>query len=151
MSTAIWLFISITILIAIITGHYFFIERPKLLAKMNSNVIRLQSDGVDYILYTGKVTELISEYHRYIAKMDVVVYSKSLFIGFLEPRKAYMEIPAKAIETVKYNPNKIIISCSEQLAGTKKIIIKGNSTKELYLLSKKIDFISRRSKKVSAF
>jgi len=76
---------------------------------MNSNVIRLQSDGVDYILYTGKVTELISEYHRYIAKMDVVVYSKSLFIGFLEPRKAYMEIPAKLLKQSNITPIKLLL------------------------------------------
>ncbi|TCS79387.1 hypothetical protein [Tepidibacillus fermentans] len=138
------------ILLFLLISYYFLVKKPKTAKKEQSNIIQLQTDGFDFILYNGKVKELITDYHRYLADLDVVVYSKRLFIGFLEPKYAYIDIPAKAIQSVKYEPNKLTISCFKELSGTKKIVIKTKTTQQLYHLAKKIDFISRRSKKVTA-
>lgn len=116
----------------------------------NSNIIRLQTDGFDFILYKGQITEMATDYQRFVGVLDIVIYSRSLFIGFVEPRHTYLNLSGKAIQNIKYEPNKITITCFKELTGTSKIILKGNSIKQLYLISKKIDFISRRSKRVTA-
>jgi len=149
MSLATWFISSFLILLSTVLAYYFFIEKPKMEKKPN-NVIELQTDGFDFILYQGKVKELVTDYNRYLADMDIVIYSKSIFIGFLNPKYAYLEMPAKSIHGVKYEPNKILVSCCKELCGTSKLTIKGASTKELYMIAKKIDFISKRSKKVKA-
>ncbi len=141
---------SFFILLTIVLAYYFFIEKPKNNKKINTKVITLHNDGFDFILYKGKISEMLNDYQRFLGNMDIVVYSKSLFIGFLDVNQRYLELPAKAIESVKYEPNKLTISCYKEMMGTKKVIIKSKSTKQLYLMSKKINFISRRSKKVSA-
>ncbi|MFV9511355.1 hypothetical protein [Tepidibacillus sp. LV47] len=150
MTTAIGFITLFLILLFLIISYYYFIEKPKTIKKEKSNVIQLKNDGFDFILYNGKIKELMTDYHRYFADLDVVVYSKSLFIGFLEPKYAYIDLPAKAIQSVKYQPNKLTIYCYKELSGTQKIIVKTKSTKQLYHLAKKVDFISRRSKKVTA-
>ena len=149
MSLATWFISSFLIVLSIVLAYYFLIEKPRMEKKPN-NVIELQTDGFDFILYQGKVKELVTDYNRYLADMDIVIYSKSIFIGSLEPKYAYLEMSAKSIHGVKYEPNKILVSCCKELCGTSKLTIKGNSTKELYMIAKKIDFISRRSKKVKA-
>lgn len=144
-------FISSFFIILVITlTYYYFVEKPKLTEKKKSNVIQLQTDGFDFILYQGKITEMNNDYHRYFGNMDVTVYSKSLFVGFLEPKQTYLYLPARAIQSVKYEPNKVTLFCYKETAGTKKIILKGKSTKNMYHMAKKIDFISRRSRKVNA-
>ena len=150
MNIATMFIFSFFIILMIVLAYHFYIERPEEREKANSKVIQLQSDGFDFILYKGKISEMFNDYQRFWGNMDVVVYSKSLFIGFLNPKKTYLELPAKAIHFVKYEPNKVTIHCFKEVTGTKKITLKTKSTKQLYLMSKKIDFISRRSKKVSA-
>jgi len=150
MTTAIGFITLFLILLFLSISYNYLIEKPQTIKKQKSNVIQLQTDGFDFILYDGKVKELMTDYHRYLADLDVVVYSKSVFIGFLEPKYAYIDLPAKAIQSVKYEPNKLTIFCYKELCGTQKIIVKTKSTKQLYNLAKKVDFISRRSKKVTA-
>lgn len=149
MSLAAWFISSFLVVLSIVLGYYFLIEKPRM-EKKPSNVIELQTDGFDFILYQGKIKELVTDYNRYLAEMDIVVYSKSIFVGFLEPKHAYLDLPAKAIHAVKYDPNKVVLSCCKEICGTTKLTIKGTSTKELYMIARKLDFISRRSKKVRA-
>ncbi|KXG44249.1 hypothetical protein TEPIDINF_001763 [Tepidibacillus infernus] len=150
MSLATSFITSFFVLLLLVLGYYFYIEKPKTVEKKQSNVIPLQTDGFDFILYQGKIKEMMTDYQRFLAEMDIIVYSKSIFIGFLEPKYAYIDLPAKAIHSVKYEPTKLTIHCYRQMISTSKITIKSNSTKSLYLLAKKIDFISRRSKKTNA-
>ncbi|WP_141705342.1 hypothetical protein [Vulcanibacillus modesticaldus] len=130
--------------------RYLTINKSEVINK-KSNVIYLQMDGSELILYKGKIKELIKDYHKFLAEMDIVVYSKSLFIGFINHhrKQSILEIPVKAIQSVRFEPNKITIQCLQEVAGTKKIIIKGASTQQLYTLSRKLNFILRRSKKAS--
>lgn len=114
------------------------------------NIIKLQTDGFDFILYKGQITEMVTDHQRFIGVLDIIIYSRSLFIGFAEPRHTYLDLSGKAIQSVKYEPNKITITCFKELTGISKIVLKGSSIKQLYIISKKIDFISRRSKKVTA-
>lgn len=150
MNLAAFFILIFFILLTIFLAYYFVVERPKQNESLRSNVIQLQSDGFDFILYKGKVCEFVNDYQKFLGNLDIVVYSKSLFVGFLEPRQTYLELPAKAIHSVRYEPNKLTINCYKDLIGTKKIVLKAKSTKQLYQMSKKIDFISRRSKKASA-
>lgn len=149
MNLAAMFFLGFFILLTIFLVYYYLVEKPKNAEALRSNVIELQTDGFDFILYKGKVSEFANDYQRFLGNLDIVVYSKSLFVGFLEPRQIYLDLPAKAILSVRYEPNKLTINCYKELIGTKKIVLKGKSTKQLFLLSKKIDFISRRSKKAS--
>lgn len=150
MNTALLLISSFIILTLIAIGYYLIIEKPRMLKKLKNNVIYLQRDGFDFILYKGKISEMVNDYNRYLADMDIVIYSKSIFIGFLDTNQTYLSLPAKAIQSVKYEPNKVIINCHKGVAGNNKIVLKGKTTKQLYLMSKKIDFISRRSKRITA-
>ncbi len=142
------LFIVFFLFTLISGGYYFFVERPKMVNKINPNLIQLQTDGFDFILYKGKIKELVSDYRRYLADMDIVIYSNSLFVGFLDPKYAYVKLPAKAIQSIKYEPNKLTLHCFQEIAGASRIVIKGNSTKQLFYIAKKLDFIIKRSKKV---
>lgn len=147
---AAWFIGSFFILLLIALTFYYLVERPRTMEKSKANVIQLQTDGFDFILYKGKISEMATDYQRFYGNLDIVVYSKSLFIGFLEPRQTYLDLSGKIIQSVRYEPNQITIHCFKDTSGPKKIILKGKSTKQLYLISKKIDFISRRSKKQSA-
>lgn len=144
-----WIVSSLIILIIFTVINYinFGKRRGK---NHKSNIIQLQTDGFDFILYKGHITEMATEYQRFVGTLDIVIYSRSLFIGFVEPRHTYLDVSGKAIQSVKYEPNKITINCFKELTGTSKIIIKGSSIKQLYIISKKIDFISRRSKRITA-
>jgi len=148
MNPAILFLLSFFFLLTITLLYYFLIEQPKQNKSKKSNVIPLQNDGFDFIIFKSKIKEMLNDYHRYLADMDVVIYGNSVFIGFLDAKYAYIHLPAKAIQSVHYEPNKVTIQCFKEVVGTKKVVIKGtNSTKDLYTIAKKIDFISRRSKK----
>lgn len=144
-----WIIYSLLIILILIAITYNTLGKRSG-KKRRSNVIQLQTDGFDFILYKGQITEMATDYQRFVGVLDIVVYSRSLFIGSVEPRHTYLDLSGKAIQNVKYEPNKITITCFKELTGTSKIILKGNSIKQLYLISKKVDFISRRSKKVKA-
>jgi len=144
-----WVISSLLIIIIFTVINYFNFGKRRN-KKHKSNIIQLQTDGFDFILYKGHITEMATEYQRFVGTLDIVIYSKSLFIGFAEPKHTYLDISGKAIQSVKYEPNKITINCFKELTGTSRIILKGNSIKQLYIISKKIDFISRRSKKITA-
>ena len=149
-SLAIWFILGFFLLTSISLGYYFYIERPKLMKKKSSNVIELQNDGFDFVLYKGKIKELVYSYKRYFADMDIIIYSRSLFIGFTEPKRPFVDLPAKAIQSVKYEPNKLTIYCFREISGTDQIVIKGDSYKNLFTIARKIEFISKRSKRIKA-
>ncbi len=148
MTTTEW-YILIVILFLIVIVYYLSIYNDKEYKKQKGNIIELQNDGYDYILYKGKIKEMINDYHHYLSNMDIIIYSKGIFIGMRQFNKVYLQLSADAIQSVRCDIDKIIIKCYTDYQGISNIELRGISNKQMSLMVRKINFILKRAKRIA--
>ncbi|MGD9677727.1 MAG: hypothetical protein AB7V16_05115 [Vulcanibacillus sp.] len=145
-----WYIFIVSFSLFLIIGYYLSkIITAKELDKSKTNIIRLQNDGYDYILYKGKIKEMDSDYHHYLTSMDIIIYSKSIFIGLKEANKVFLQLSADAIQSVKHDTDKIVLSCLQDYSGSNTIIIRGLSGNQRDIIFRKISFILKKAKKLT--
>lgn len=144
-----WYISIISLSLFSIIGYYFFsLKKAKELNKIKTNIIKLQNDGYDYILYKGKIKEMISDYHHYLTDIDIIIYSKSIFIGTKETNKVFLQLSANTIQSARCDSNKIVLKCLQNYYEVSNIILVGFSTNQIDILFRRINFILKRSRKI---
>lgn len=140
--------IYLLILFLIAIGLYIYFFKVKISRKPKYNIIQLQSNGTDFILYKAKTKKIIINENKSIFYPSIIVYSMSLSFVNNFSGKVYFDIPAKSIKSFRKNDNILTIEYFENVDKKKKIIIKGVSNKQIEGLLRKVKYIYYRSKKI---
>lgn len=139
---------SLLIFLFIVIGVYIYTYKIKLKNRKKTNIIRLQKNGNDFIIYRDMIKELIVENKPPLIKLNIEIFGKRLSFKNHLTGKIYFNIPAKLIQTVRKNVLDLSIEYLDNYTEIRKIIIKGKSSKQIDEIARKINFISKRSRKI---
>ncbi|MCI1694503.1 hypothetical protein [Aneurinibacillus aneurinilyticus] len=114
-----------------------------------SGVVSIGSQHFDVPLWQGKVKEVIHDDNVHMTEMDVIVYSKSIFMGFASQGFPFVNINAEDIIRVQYHRHSVSIEIKGMDGQSGYVKIKGAEEKALLQFARKVEFIANRAKKRS--
>lgn len=116
--------------------------------KREKNISVAGSNNFDVPIWQGKVKEVTTGEHRNEADLDVIVYSKSIFIGFASQCFPFVSINADEIVQVSYSRHSVSIRLKGNVdEPSSYVTVKGASEKDLLQFAKKAEYIGSRAKK----
>ncbi|AMA71940.1 hypothetical protein [Aneurinibacillus thermoaerophilus] len=105
----------------------------------------------DVPIWRGKVKEVIHNDNVHATEMDIIVYSKSIFIGFASQGFPFVSIHAGDIIKVHYQRHSVSIQVKEGNGQSAYVTIKGAGEKPLLQFARKAEFIASRARKAGLF
>lgn len=101
----------------------------------------------DVPLWQGKVKKVMHNDHVHETDMDVIVYSKSIFMGFASQGFPFVHINAEDIIRVQYQRHSVSIQTKGTEPQSSYVTVSGAGEKELLQFARKAEFIGVRAKK----
>ncbi len=114
--------------------------------KERKNIAAIGANYYDVPIWKGKAKEVDYGEHHHRADLDVIVYSKTIFIGFKSQGFPFVNINADEIQRIHYQRNSISIQVNQN-GESIYVTIRGVSEGDLLQFAKKVEFISSRAKK----
>jgi len=112
-----------------------------------SDVVSIGPQHFDVPLWQGKVKEVVHNDNVHTTEMDVIVYSKSIFMGFASQGFPFVNINAEDIIKVHYQRQSVSVQMREVDGQPAYVTIKGAGEKALLQFARKAEFIASRAKK----
>jgi hypothetical protein len=112
-----------------------------------NNIANISPEYFDVPLWQGRVKEIVHNDTKHDTEMDVIVYSKSIFIGFASQGFPFVNIHAEEIIRVHYHRHSVSIQIKGMDEQPTYVTVKGAGEKALLQLARKAEFIAARAKK----
>lgn len=112
-----------------------------------SDVVSIGPQHFDVPLWQGKVKEVVHDDNVHATEMDVIVYSKSIFMGFASQGFPFVNINAEDIIRVQYHRHSVSIIIKGADGQSGYVTVKGAGEKALLQFARKVEFIVNRAKK----
>nr|WP_027415255.1 hypothetical protein [Aneurinibacillus terranovensis] len=145
--TLIFIAIAMSISVSLLIFAWFSFLRYK---EQEENVVTIGPESFDAVLWEGKIKEVIHNDAVQTADLDVIVYSKSIFVGFASQGFPFVNINAKDIIRVTYARDSVSIQMRGINGEPTYVKMRGGSEKQLLKLARKAKFISSRAEKGAA-